>query len=275
MTLPSGCHKSGKIGWQTGGMIYDPVTAPPGGPDVSVGLNGPLGVFVDGENLQSWAAEPILALVARHPALRLCRVYGNYEHLDGWRNVPGFEVVHTGVPGTGGDTLKNAADIKIAVDVMEFALREGARTVVLCSSDRDFTPLVLALRRAGVQVVGVGEAKAAESFRAACTAFHILDPSSVMTARPACAPRPLAQGVAADVMAGVLAKVREELGPYIGRTQGMPLKAFGSAMGQQHKVRVKELGYKRWREFAVKNPEVCTLVGEGDMTFIMLAPTGK
>lgn len=260
MALPPARHKSRKIGWQAEGMKHAMPTARPDAPLSCASLEAPLGVFVDGENLPSWAAERILTLVGRHPAPRVCRVYGDYERLEGWRSEPSVEVVHTGVPGTRGDNVKNTADIKIAVDVMEFALREGGRTVVLCSSDRDFTPLVWALRRLGVHVVGVGEAKAAEGFTAACPVFHTIRRSSAAAAGPVSAGTPPPESV--------VAKVRKVLEPHVGTTEGMPLNDFGMAMGQRQKVRVKDLGYPTWRAFAERNPGICTLIGQGQSTRI-------
>ncbi|MFM7322821.1 MAG: NYN domain-containing protein [Armatimonadota bacterium] len=52
---------------------------------------------------------------------------------------------------------KNGADIRMAVDVMEFVLRQPDVThVALVTGDSDFTPLVLKLRELGRIVIGVG-----------------------------------------------------------------------------------------------------------------------
>lgn len=52
---------------------------------------------------------------------------------------------------------KNGADIRIAIDVMELALRQGDIShVALVSGDSDFTPLVMRLRELGLEVIGVG-----------------------------------------------------------------------------------------------------------------------
>ncbi len=52
---------------------------------------------------------------------------------------------------------KNGADIRIAIDVMDLALRQGDIShVTLVSGDSDFTPLVMKLRELGLQVIGVG-----------------------------------------------------------------------------------------------------------------------
>ena len=230
--------------------------------------DGPVGIFVDGENLQAWAAGPIAQITAGAPPARLRRVYGNIDHLRDWTGVAAFEVIHTGVSGSGpGEAVKNAADIRIAVDVMEFVLAGQGQTVILCSSDRDFTPLVWALRRYGRVVIGVGEAKTSAGFRAACHLFHTICPPRAMPTNAAPAIPKLSESVAA--------RVRKELAPYIGNTQGMPLKAFGSAMSQRQKVCVRDLGYKTWRDFAEKNPAICTLLGEGDAARVKLAQAAK
>lgn len=217
-------------------------------------LEGPVGVFVDGENLQCWAAERIKLLLGNDPALRLCRVYGNYEHLNGWRIVPGFEVVYTGVPGTGGETVKNAADIKIAVDAMEFALREGGRTVVLCSSDRDFTPLVWALRRLGLHVVGAGEAKAAESFRASCNAFEVVPSLEKASGLCVVSPTPAPARPQTDIDKRIFTTA-ERLG---ARGKGARISDFNSEMRKDSPFNISSLPVpadRQWRKYFVNRPE--------------------
>ena len=52
---------------------------------------------------------------------------------------------------------KNLADMQIVVDTMETLLDgQNFRTYVLMTGDRDFTPLVQALRKRGKQVIGLG-----------------------------------------------------------------------------------------------------------------------
>ena len=72
---------------------------------------------------------------------------------------------------------KNGADIKIAIDVMDVALRQSDIThVALVSGDSDFTPLVLKLRETGRYVVGVGVRSNTSTYLAkACDTFCYYD----------------------------------------------------------------------------------------------------
>ncbi len=72
---------------------------------------------------------------------------------------------------------KNGADIKIAIDVMDVALRQSDIThVALVSGDSDFTPLVLKLRETGRYVVGVGVRSNTSTYLAkACDRFCYYD----------------------------------------------------------------------------------------------------
>ena len=72
---------------------------------------------------------------------------------------------------------KNGADIKIAIDVMDVALRQNDIThVALVSGDSDFTPLVLKLRETGRYVVGVGVRSNTSTYLAkACDRFCYYD----------------------------------------------------------------------------------------------------
>ncbi len=61
------------------------------------------------------------------------------------------------IPQKMGDSRKNAADIKLAIDAIEAAFeRAFISTFVICTGDSDLTPLVQKLRELDRQVIGVG-----------------------------------------------------------------------------------------------------------------------
>ena len=127
-----------------------------------------LSVFVDAENISAAHARTILDLARRHGAPDLLRAYGNASLLADWEKVPGFQFIHSG-------SGKNATDMLICVDAMERALSDHCAAVLLVSSDQDFTHLATRLRGYGLTVIGVGEAKTSERFRAACSVFEELE----------------------------------------------------------------------------------------------------
>ncbi|MBC8104349.1 MAG: NYN domain-containing protein, partial [Cytophagales bacterium] len=72
---------------------------------------------------------------------------------------------------------KNGADIRIAIDVMDVALRQADIThVALVSGDSDFTPLVTKLRESGRVVLGVGVKSNTSNYLAkSCDVFSFYD----------------------------------------------------------------------------------------------------
>lgn len=127
-----------------------------------------LSVFVDAENISVTHAKAIIELARRHGTPDLIRAYGNACLLPEWDKMPGFQFIHSG-------SGKNATDMLICVDAMERALSDHCATVLLVSSDQDFTHLATRLRGYGLTVIGAGEAKTLERFRAACSMFEVLE----------------------------------------------------------------------------------------------------
>jgi hypothetical protein len=115
----------------------------------------------------------------------------------------------------------------LAVDALHLAMTERLSVVILASSDGDFTPLARMLRRLGVQVLGMGEAKTSRIFRRSCTAFDCLSPLSATSETPA--PTEEAQVVLAVrralgadwKMVGSLAKEVKETHGYDRNTPGI------------------------------------------------------
>ena len=125
---------------------------------------GRVAVLVDGENISCQVADEVLQRVTRigEPVVR--RVYGNACIIGHWEGQPGFNFIHTG-------SGKNSADMKLVVDAVELSYSENIDRFVIVTSDGDFTHLVYALRERGLYVFGLGEAKAPEKYKNACTRF--------------------------------------------------------------------------------------------------------
>lgn len=223
-------------------------------------FEGPVGIFVDGENLQSWVAPKIVEAIGQTALVRLSRVYGNCTHLHEWHAVAGFDIVHTGVAGNGGsENVKNVADMKIAVDVMEFALLDQGKTIILCSSDRDFTPLVWSLRRLARTVIGIGEAKASESYKKACHRFV------TVTALKQPAPtEPVKHPASARTsMDEKIYRAVEKLG---GRGKGCPIEALNPEMRTSESFKISSLkkpADRQWRKYLANRPDTYRLDPKG------------
>lgn len=133
-----------------------------------------IGLFVDTENVNLGCLREVIEGLLGEGQLRVRRAFG---HWSGGLSGPDAEVqlVH-GIELRQYPRLtnfgKNAADIAMAVDVMDELSRDEVDTFALVSSDSDFTPLVHRLRRAGKVVWGYGLGSAPDSLRLACDRFE-------------------------------------------------------------------------------------------------------
>ena len=133
-------------------------------------------VLIDADNIPAKYAGPILKEITTfgEPALR--RVYGDWSsgRLKNWTDKVrelGL-VAHQESANTVG---KNASDIGLVIDAMDILHTGRFDGFVLVSSDSDFTALANRVREQGMDVIGVGEAKAPESLRNVCNRFVLIE----------------------------------------------------------------------------------------------------
>ena len=133
-------------------------------------------VLIDADNIPAKFAEAILKEITAlgEPALR--RVYGDWSsgRLSNWSKVVrdlGL-VAHQESANTVG---KNASDIGLVIDAMDILHTGRFDGFVLVSSDSDFTALANRVREQGMDVIGIGEAKAPESLRNVCNRFILIE----------------------------------------------------------------------------------------------------
>lgn len=140
-------------------------------------------VLVDGENLSADLSGQIIDEARKRGPLVVKRVYGNATNMAKWAAAPGFKLVHTG-------TGKNATDLLLAVEAVSLFHEGGIDTVVIASSDGDFSHLAHHLRERQLNVVGMGETKAPGAFRDACSDFFELVAKPASAALPTPKPQP-------------------------------------------------------------------------------------
>ena len=133
-------------------------------------------VLIDADNIPARYAGAILKEITSfgEPALR--RVYGDWSsgRLKNWTEAVrslGL-VAHQESANTVG---KNASDIGLVIDAMDILHTGRFDGFVLVSSDSDFTALANRVREQGMDVIGVGEAKAPESLRNVCNRFVLIE----------------------------------------------------------------------------------------------------
>jgi uncharacterized LabA/DUF88 family protein len=145
--------------------VNDPRVSPKAGAEDS--MNNDIAIFLDLDNLVIGAVEANLTfdidLVLNHidsiidGRIVLRRAYGDWRqraNLTKKLATAGFEL-QSAVRLSANS--KNLADMQMVVDAMSTLIdRQNFQTYVLITGDRDFAPLVQALRKRGKQVIGVG-----------------------------------------------------------------------------------------------------------------------
>lgn len=224
-----------------------------------------LSVFVDADNISAAQATAILDLARRLGAPDLLRAYGNVCLRPEWDKVAGFQVIHSG-------SGKNAADMQICVDAMERALSKQCEAVLLVSSDQDFTHLATRLRERGLTVIGAGEAKTAERFRAACSEFHVFEcstPCSTQVSSPKVAPAPQKS---IEPVSELDHKVREIIDENDKDGSGLKIQTLGSLMSTRHGIKISTLPQKNWHSYLAKRPDLYSLDPKGPNAKVRYKP---
>lgn len=183
-------------------------------------------VLVDGDNLAPSFAPQVLASAQGLGHPEILRAYADASRQPDWGAAQGFRVIHAG-------SGKNAADVLLCLDAMEYLADPTPARFVLASSDGDFTHLALRLREKGRHVLGVGEGKAPMAFRAACTEFEVLAQSA--PAKPKSAP------IATTLHQHILAILRE------AGAEGLTLQLLGVRVSDRAGIKIKDTPYKTWR----------------------------
>ncbi len=134
--------------------------------------NRRLMLMIDGDNAQAALLPQMLAEVSKYGIMKIRRVYGNWAspQLKAWQ-----ELLHTYAlkpeqqfSYTAG---KNATDIALIIDAMDFINTAGVDGICIVSSDSDYTPLATRVREKNLFVMGIGKSTTPRAFVNACDVF--------------------------------------------------------------------------------------------------------
>jgi hypothetical protein len=208
--------------------------------DLSPAPRPAIALLVDAENLSATLAPALLAAIRSCGEPQVRRAYGHAGAVSGWGDL-GFRLCPTR-PG------KNAADLLLCVEAMALALQGGFDTLVIASSDRDFTYLAEHLREAGKRVIGAGKATAPQGFRAACTRFVVLEPAR--SPAPALPPAKGA-GKATTSGAGTAGTLLEQVRKAVAAAGpgGLPMASLNPVLRGLGGVRISETPEGSWRKW--------------------------
>ncbi|WP_310475437.1 NYN domain-containing protein [Sandarakinorhabdus sp.] len=144
-----------------------------------------LAVLIDGENVPAKDAGPLFAQVAKlgNPIIR--RVYGDFTkgNVKDW---PKVISQHGGSAHQNGHTSagKNASDIALVVDAMDFLHKRSVDGFCIVTADGDFTSLAKRAREDGFKVFCFAHSHAAKALKAACDGFFPLVATAPTPAAP-------------------------------------------------------------------------------------------
>ncbi|WP_417272341.1 NYN domain-containing protein [Celeribacter halophilus] len=217
-------------------------------------------VLVDGDNISGKYAKDILTAAGKHGEPSVVRVYRDAQSLSDWHNAYGYRMIHAG-------TGKNAADILLALDAMELLLVREMRCFVIASSDGDFTHIATRLRENGAKVIGLGEEKAPDAFRACCSRFVELG------ARKPVAPPRLVPKEKLPVRAFDL-NVRSIIAERSKNRTGARLSEVSQQMYIKHDVKISSFPEKNWRSYFKARPELYDLDPPGAEAKVRFRPEG-
>jgi hypothetical protein len=135
----------------------------------------PIAVLIDGENLPASHVAAIMQK-ARELGDPIARcVVGDFtgDRLKAWVSLAQEHALELVFQQSGGKH-KNSSDIALTIRAMDLLAEKHFERFLIVSSDCDFAPLALRLRRSGVPVYGMGASTPGSAWRAACTEFFEL-----------------------------------------------------------------------------------------------------
>lgn len=146
-----------------------------------------LAILIDAENVVASHADLIFAQAEAMGEIVSKEIYGTAAALTAWVAPVLKYAIHPNltIRATKG---KNSSDIALVIGAMDLLLQGGVETIVIASSDSDFSALSVRLRNAGVNVVGMGMEKSNPLWRTACTSFIVLDHPTPAAKAQAAAP---------------------------------------------------------------------------------------
>ncbi len=135
-----------------------------------------IALLIDADNVSAKYIPLILSELSKYGKVTIRRMYGDWtqDRLHPWmRQSSAYSLTPVMQPNN--TPGKNASDIGLIIEAMDILYTGEVQGFCIVSSDGDFNKLATRLREAGKVVIGMGEKKTPESFRASCERFIFLD----------------------------------------------------------------------------------------------------
>ncbi|MCM1159117.1 MAG: NYN domain-containing protein [Bacteroidales bacterium] len=132
-------------------------------------------LLIDAENTSAKYADCIIQYLSGQGDIISAQIYGDFldnHNTKQWNN----KAVEHNLQRYQADTTKagkNAADIALVIDAMDFLHKENPADVFcIVTSDGDFTSLVDRIRKEAIEVIGIGKKDASPRLRKACSVYQ-------------------------------------------------------------------------------------------------------
>ena len=133
-------------------------------------------LLIDSDNVSAKYLNGIFDELAQYGTITYRRIYGDFtSHNNAKWSEKLLERSIIPIQQFSNTTGKNATDSALIIDAMDLLYTSNVDGFCIVSSDSDFTRLASRLRESGKMVIGMGEKKTPDSFRAACTVFTELE----------------------------------------------------------------------------------------------------
>lgn len=135
-----------------------------------------IALLIDADNIGAKHIDSILGELAKYGKVTIRRMYGDWsqDRLKPWLE-KSSQFSLTPIMQSNDTPRKNASDIGLVIDAMDLLYSGKVNGFCIVSSDADFNKLAKRLRESGNLVIGIGEQKTPEAFRASCEKFISLD----------------------------------------------------------------------------------------------------
>ncbi len=135
-----------------------------------------LALLIDSDNVSQKYLNGIFDELSQYGTVTYRRIYGDFTTSANARwSGKLLEKSIIPIQQFSNTTGKNATDSALIIDAMDLLYNSNVDGFCIVSSDSDFTRLASRLRESGKIVIGMGEKKTPDSFRAACTVFTELE----------------------------------------------------------------------------------------------------
>lgn len=139
-------------------------------------MNNKIAVLIDAENTSVKYIDVALKELKQYGDISVQRMYGDFskKEMKSWAD-KGLEYAIVPIHQARYSQSKNASDIMLVIDAMDFLYQGSADIFCIITSDSDFTRVASRIREGGKKVVGMGMSNASKTFITACNEYKFLD----------------------------------------------------------------------------------------------------